>query len=220
MSGAACHPRTALAVGAAGVAAGLAGPRGAATALAVMALWGFALRGSSRSLGIRLLPLLSGFALFALLLPFAPEAGARTILRGLAVSLAVVLATAAAGASRLTAELAAAGLPAGAVAFLVVLERHAGEVREETVRALRALALRGGFDRLADRGRAVGVLLAAVVGHGLGRADRVAAALALRGFHGRLPPPEPWRARGELGHLALLVPLAAGLAWEALVWSR
>ncbi|MCZ7651680.1 MAG: hypothetical protein M5U13_11180 [Thermoanaerobaculia bacterium] len=215
-----CHPRTALAVGVAGVAAGLAGPRGAVTALAVMALWAALLCARGRALGVRLLPLLSGFALFALLLPWAPEAGARTIVRGLAVSLAVVLATAAAGASRLTAELAAAGLPAGAVAFLVVLERHAGEVRAEAVRAMRALALRGGLDRLAGLGRAVGALLAAVVGHGLGRADRVAAALALRGFHGRLPPPEPWRARGELRHLALLVPLAAGLAWEVQAWSR
>lgn len=207
-------------MGTLGVMSGLAGPRGAAVTLVAMALWALLLRREQAEFGVRLLPLLSGFGIFVLLLPFAPAAGARTLLRGLAVSFAVVLATAAAGASRLTTELAAAGLPPGGVAFLLVLERHAEEVRAETVRAMRALTLRGGLDRLSGLGQAVGVLLTAVVGHGLGRADRVAAALALRGFAGRLPPPAPWERAGQGRHLALLLPLAAGLAWEVWAWSR
>lgn len=196
------------------------GARAAAGAIVGLLCWlVFAVPGARRS-AWRLLPLLSGLSILALLLPFAPHAAGAALVRGTAVSLAVAGATLAAGGVAITSALAGAGAPRTAVAFLLVLARHAAGVRAESVRAFRALELRGGWDRLSGRPRAAAVLLASVLSAALVRADRTAEALALRGFAGRLPPLPKFDLVGQLPHLATAVCLLATGLLEVVRWSR
>ncbi len=198
----------------------MVGPRAAAGAIVGLLLWlVFAVPGARQS-AWRLLPLLSGLSILALLLPFAPHAAGAALVRGTAISLAVAGATLAAGGVAITSALAGAGAPRTVVAFLLVLARHAAGVREEAARAFRALELRGGWDRLSGRPHAAAVLLASVLSAALARADRTAEALALRGFAGRLPPLPKFDVVEQLPHLATAAFfLAAGLL-ELVKWSR
>lgn len=216
---AAVHPLSALLLAAAGFSAAVTSARGAVVAGFVLLGWALSRGAGARQLAGTLLPLASGFLLLAALAPWAPGAVGRTVVQGLAASLAVVVALGAAGANLLLAYLAPA-LPAAAVAFALVLVRQLEEMRRDTARAFDALALRGGFDRWANRGRAVGVLLEVVVARSFARADRAAAVLAARAFEGRLPPIRTWRAREEAPQLAALLPLAATLVWELGPWRR
>lgn len=213
-------PRTALAVALLAAAAGLASARGAAVALGALAVEASLAGVSPRGLALRLLPLLSGFALFLLLLPLAPGPVLDTALRGLAVSAAFVVLGAAASWSRVVAALQGVGLPRTATAFLVILGRHAAGVAEEARRAHHALATRGGWDRAANLGRSTASLLARVLDRALHRADHVARALELRGFEGRVPGLPRWRPRAtEAVHYALALLLAAAAFLEG-PWGR
>lgn len=198
----------------------MVGARASAGAIVGLLLWlAFAVPGARQS-AWRLLPLLSGLSILALLLPFAPHAVGAALLRGAATSLAVAGATLAAGGVAITSVLASAGAPRTAVAFLLVLARHAAGVREEAARGFRALALRGAWDRWSGRPRAAAVLLASVLSTALARADRTAEALALRGFVGRLPPLTKFDVVGQLPHLATAAFLLATGLLEVLTWSR
>ncbi len=213
-------PRTALAVALLAAAAGLASARGAAVALGALAVEASLAGVSPRALALRLLPLLSGFALFLLFLPLAPGPVLDTALRGLAVSAAFVVLGAAVSWSRVLSALQGAGLPRTAIAFLVILGRHAAGVAEEARRAHHALATRGGWDRAANLGRSTAALLARVLDRALHRADHVARALELRGFEGRVPGLPRWRPRAtEAAHYALALLLAAAALLEG-PWGR
>jgi len=214
-----CDPRSALALALCGGLAGMAGARSAACALGLLVLWlALAVPGAWRRAG-RLLPLLSGLSMLVLLLPWAPRAAGSALLRGAATSLALAGATMAAGGVALTSALAACGAPRTLVAFLLVLARHASGMREESVRAFRALALRGGWDRWRGRPRATAALLVGVLATALVRADRTADALALRGFEGRLPPLPRFDAAGQAPHLATAIALLGAGLWEVWSWS-
>jgi energy-coupling factor transporter transmembrane protein EcfT len=142
-------------------------------------------------------------------------------LRGLAVSAATVVLGAAASWSRLVAVLQGLGLPRTALAFFVILGRHAAGMSDEVRRAHHALATRGGYDRTRNLGRSTAALLARVVDRALRRADHVAHALELRGFQGRVAGLPRWRPRvAELPHYALALALGAAAVFEAGPWSR
>jgi len=214
-------PRTAFAVSLLAGAAGLASARGAAVALGALGLEAALAGVGPRALAARLLPLVSGFALLLLLVPLAPGPVLDASLRGLAVSSATVVLGAVASWSRVVSVLQGLGLPRTAVAFLVILGRHAAGVAEEARHAHHALTTRGGYDRAANLGRATAALLARVLDRALHRADHVAHALELRGFVGRVPGLPGWRPRGaEAAHYALAVALGAIAVFEAGPWSR
>jgi cobalt/nickel transport system permease protein len=213
-------PRTALAVALLAATAGLASARGAAVALGALAVFASLAGASPRALARRLLPLLSGFALLLLFLPLAPGPVLDTALRGLAVSAAFVVLGTAASWSRVVSALQGVGLPRTAIAFLVILGRHAAGVAEEARRAHHALATRGGWDRAANLGRSTAALVARVLDRALHRADHVARALELRGFEGRVPCLPRWRPRArEAAHYALALLLAATAFLEG-PWGR
>ncbi len=213
--------RTALTLSFLAVCASLASSRGAIVALGALGLEALAARVGPRLLARRLVPLASGFALLLVLLPLARRAVLDVSLRGLAVGTAgVVLGTITTWSDTISA-LQGAGLPRGAVAFLVILARHAEGVREDANQAYRALATRGGFDRLSSIGRASGVLVARVLDRTLHRAERVAQALELRGFEGRVPELPRWRPRiAEAPFYALTLLLTAMTVVEVGTWKR
>lgn len=214
-------PRTALLVSLLAAAAGLASPRGAVLALAALGLQAALAGVGLWALARRLLPLLPAFALLLLLAPLAPGPVLDVTLRGLAVSAATVVVGAVTSWSRVVAALQGLGLPRSAVAFLVILGRHASGVAEEARHAHHALATRGGYDRARNLGRSTAALLARVLDRALHRADQVARALELRGFEGRIPGLPRWRPRGvEIPHYALALALAAWACFEAGPWSR
>lgn len=198
----------------------MVGARAAAGAIVGLLLWLVVAVPGARRSAWRLLPLLSGLSILALLLPFAPHAAGAVLVRGTATSLAVAGATLATGGVAITSALAGAGAPRTVVAFLLVLARHAGGVREEAARAFRALELRGGWDRGSGRPRAAAVLLASVLSAALARADRTAEALALRGFAGRLPPLPKFDVVEQLPHLATAAFLLVAGLLELVRWSR
>jgi hypothetical protein len=213
--------RTALLVSLLAGAAGLASPRGAALALGALGLEAALAGVGPRALALRLLPLLSAFAVFLLLLPLAPGPVLDVSLRGLAVSAATVVLGAVASWSRVVAALQAAGLLRTAVAFLVILGRHAAGVAEEARHAHHALATRRGYDRPRNLGRSTAALLARVLDRALHRADQVAHALELRGFRGCVPGLPRWRPRAaEIPHYVLALALGAVTVLEAGWWSR
>lgn len=214
-------PRTALVVSIAAGAAGLASGRGALLALAALALEALVAGVRPRALALRLLPLVAGLAGLLLLLPLAPGPVLDVTLRGLAVSAATVVLGAVASWSGILAGLQGLGLPRTAVAFLVILARHAAGVAAEARHAHQALTTRGGYDHARSLGRSTAVLLARVLDRAFHRADQVAQALELRGFRGRVPGLSRWRPRAaEAVHYALTLALAALAAFEAGPWSR
>jgi energy-coupling factor transporter transmembrane protein EcfT len=215
-----CDPRSAIALAASGAAAGLAGVRSAAGALAVLLGWVAFASPDTRHLLRRLLPLASGLGILILFVPFAPREAASAILRGAATSLAVAAAVQSTGGIPLTAAVARAGAPPALVAFLLVLARHATAVRDEARRAFVALSLRGGWDRGAARWRSVATLLAAVLSSAFVHADRTAEALALRGFAGRMPPLARFEPARQAPHLATALALLTLALLELSTWSR
>jgi cobalt/nickel transport system permease protein len=214
-------PRTALLVSILGVAAGLASWRGALVALGAIGLEAVLAGVSPRALALRLLPLASGFAFFLLFLPFAPGPVIDVGLRGLAVSTATVVPGVVVSWSGVVAALQGLGLPRSAMAFLVILGRHAAGVAEDARQAHHALVTRGGYDGARKLGRSTGILLARVLDRALHRADHVAHALELRGFRGLVPGLPRFRPRAaEAAHYALALILGAAAAYEAGPWSR
>lgn len=213
--------RTVLLVSLFAAFAALASPRGAVFALAALALEATAAGVRWRTLGARLVPVGSGFAVLLVLMPLAPGPVLDVGVRGLAVAAAVALLGSLSPWSEVIGALQGAGLPRAPVAFLVILARHAETVREEAHQRHRALLTRGGYDRLANLGRSTGVLVAGLLDHALRRADEVAAALELRGFDGRVPGLPRWRPRiGETPFYALIVLLAAVAMLEASPWRH
>ena len=93
------------------------------------------------------------------------------------------------------AELQQLGLPRTGVAFLALVARHVEVLAEDARSTVAVLKVRGAFDRKAQTPRAPSVLLSRLLVLAWFRADRVADAMALRGFDGRLPPNPPWRSR-------------------------
>jgi len=207
------HPRTALALAAAGVGASLAGWRSAVIVL--VCLSAFLLSTAPRRIIPGLVPLLGAFLALVVLLPFAPKAVVTVAARGVAASLSLVTAAWSTTWPATLGDLSGLGLPRTTVAFLALLARHVETVGETAQRTVAALQLRGAFDRWKHVPRAVGVLLGRLLFLAFARADRVADALALRGFEGRLAPPDPWRPRlGEARHYAAILVLVAAVLWE------
>jgi hypothetical protein len=214
-------PRTAVVVSLLAGAAGLASARGAALALGALGVGAVLAGVGPRALAARLLPLLSAFALFLLFLPLAPGPVMDVAVRGLAASGAAVVLGAVASWSRVVAALQGLGLPPAAVAFLVILARHAADVAGDARRAHHVLLTRGGLVVGANLGRSAAVLVARVLDGALHRAEHVAHALELRGFRGRVPSLPRWRPRrAEAAHYALAALLAAATLLEAGPWSR
>ena len=211
--------RTALLVSLLGVAAALASSRGALIALGAVILETLVAGAAWRALALRLIPLASGFALFLLLLPLAPGPVLDVSLKGLAVAVAGVVLGAIVRWIDVVATLQGLGMPPAAVAFLVILGRHAEGVTAEARQAHLALATRGGFDRLSTLGRSSAILVARVLDRALHRADRVAWALELRGFRGRVAGLPRWRPRlSEAPFYAIALGLAAVAITEAGLW--
>jgi cobalt/nickel transport system permease protein len=113
------------------------------------------------------------------------------------------------------AELQRVGLPRAAVAFLSLLARHVEVLAEDARSVVSVLKARGAFDRKTNMPRAVTVLLSRLLALAWQRADRVADAMALRGFDGRLPPNAEWRPRLREARLYAVTLVVLGAAvWE------
>jgi hypothetical protein len=207
------HPRTIMVLLLASLAASVMGWRSAIVALVCVVA---ARLPVPRHLGLRVLSLAGSLAALLVVLPFAPRAVADVALRGMAASLTLVLLTSGVPWPAAIAELQQLGLPRAAVAFLSLLARHVEVLTENARSVVAVLKVRGAFDRKANVPRAVVVLLSRLLALAWLRADRVADAMALRGFEGRLHPNDPWQPRlHELRSYAAMVVMLAALAWEA-----
>jgi energy-coupling factor transporter transmembrane protein EcfT len=162
----------------------------------------------------RLLPLAGSLAFFLLLVPLAPGPAIEAVVKGLAISSAVVVSISSARWDRLVAAIQGAGAGRHAVAFLSITLSHLDAAGRDARVAFEALQLRGGFRGTRGLARSTSLLLARTLRRAFERADRTAEALELRGFAGRLPPLPALRA--ESGNLAagaaslLAIALAVG----------
>lgn len=169
----------------------------------------------------RLLPLAGSFAFFLLLVPFAPGAAATAVVKGLALSSAVVVSISSARWDRLVAALQGTGAGRHAVAFLSITLSHLDAAGRDARLAFDALALRGGFRGARGLGRSTSLLLARALRRAFERADRTAEALELRGFAGRIPPLPAFHAGlGDLATGAASVLAFALAVGSRLPWSR
>jgi cobalt/nickel transport system permease protein len=206
------HPRTSIALVAAGLAASLAGWHSALVTLACLAVLGLPL---PRRLGLLALSLLGGLLTVLILLPFAPRAVADIALRGSAASLTIAVITLGMAWPAAIAELQQLGLPRTVVAFLALLARHVEVLTENAQTIVVVLKVRGALGRRALLPRAVAVLLSRLLVLAWTRADQVADAMALRGFEGHLPRNPPWRPRvREVWQYGLALLMLASAAWE------
>jgi cobalt/nickel transport system permease protein len=168
-----------------------------------------------RRLGLRSLSLVGSLGVLLILLPFAPRSVTDIALRGLAASLTLVLLASGLAWPTAIAELQSLGLWRAAVAFLSLLARHVEVLTEDAQSVVAVLKLRGAFDRRASLPRAVTVLLSRLLALAWQRADRVADAMALRGFDGRLPPNAEWRPRlCDARQYAVTLVVLAATVWE------
>ena len=196
----------------ASLAASVVGWRSAIIAMFCVAAAGLPM---PRRLGLRALSLVGSLAALLIVLPFAPRAVADVALRGVAASLTLVLLTSGMPWPSAIAELQQLGLPRAVVAFLALLARHVEVLTEDARSVVAVLKVRGAFDRKANMPRAIGVLLSRLLALAWLRADRVADAMALRGFEGRLPPNAPWRLRPcEARQCGLALVAMAAVVWE------
>lgn len=208
---AAPHPRTVLLLLLAALAASFASWRSAIVVLVCLVAGGPVPRG----LGLRALSLVGSLVGVLVVLPFAPWAVADVTLRGVAASLTLAFHTSSMTWPAAIAELQALGLPRVGVAFLALLARHVEVMTGEAKTVMSVLRVRGAFDRGGNRPRAVAVLLSRLLALAWLRADRVADAMALRGFEGRLPPNARWRVRfSETPQYAAACTMALAAAWE------
>ena len=145
-----------------------------------------------RALAWRLIPVATGFAGFALAAPFAPGQTVSVVLRGFAASAALVAVSTVVPWTRAVGALQALRAPRSLIAFLAIVARHLVTLRDEAEQLRRTMLLRGAFVP-GTRLRSIKVLLGRLMPLALARADRVADALTLRGFEGRLPAVAPWR---------------------------
>jgi len=208
-------PRTTLAFAVAAAAAGAAGTTSALVTLASLLVWAAASRRELRPLATRLIPVALGFAGFALAAAFAPRETGAVVLRGFASSAALVVIGGEVPWTRTVGALQTLGAPRSLVALLAIVARHLVTLREDAEQLRRTLVLRGAFVP-GTRVRGVRVLLENLLASALTRADRVADALTLRGFEGRLPVAGPWRpGRGDLfvGLLTVLVGTTGVVEW-------
>jgi len=207
----ASHPRTFIALLAASLAASFAGPHSAVVALLCAAI---AAPPSARGLGLRALALVGSLGTLLIVLPFAPRAVTDVALRGVAASLALVFFGSSLPWPAAVAELQRFGLPRAAVAFLTLLARHVEVLAEDARSVVAVLKVRGAFER-RSMPRSVVVLLSRLLALAWERADRVADAMALRGFDGRLPPNPAWRPRlHEVRQYGLALVMVAAATWE------
>lgn len=181
------HSGVALAVCGCATLVGAIGPLHAVAALGILGacavLWGLPLMPLARRVSAAAVPL-SGFLVFA---PWVGGHAVDLVARGIAVTSACLVLGAAASWSSLLAMLERLGLPRALVAYLAILARHAGAVRDEVTRMHRATALRGGYRTWRNRVRSWRILMVRLLPEVVRRADRTADVLALRGFQGRLP---------------------------------
>lgn len=168
-----------------------------------------------------LLPLAGSFAFLLILAPFAPGAALTAVVKGLAISFAVVVSISSTRWDRLAAAFQGLGAGRHAVAFLSITLSHLGVAGRDAGVAFEALQLRGGFRGTRGLGRSTSLLLARTLRRAFERADRTAEALELRGFTGRVPPLPPFRAaNGDLAAgVASLLALALAVG-SRLPWSR
>ena len=162
-------------------------------------------------------------ALIGLFLPFQGEEATRRLAVSAVKSVLCVLLLvglrSAAGATRLPSALAGIGVPTLLVSLLVVTTRYLELLLGQARRMSRAIDLRAhGAGRLA-RARAAGSAAGTLFVRALDRAERVHAAMGLRGFQGTFPaPPFPGLGVRE-AVLAVASLLAAALPHLAGRWA-
>ena len=204
-------PRTSLLFGGVAAVSAAAGIWPAVAALVGTAVWAAWERVRPRALAWRLLPLVAGFAGFAIAAPFAPRETVAVVLRGFAVSVVVVAVAGVVPWTRAVGVLQVVRAPRALIAFLAIVARHLVTVRDEAEQLRRTMLLRGAFGSGA-RLRSIRVLLGRLIPLALARADRVADALTLRGFEGRIPAAGPWRPGWRDLPVALVAISIAGVA--------
>lgn len=207
------HPGVALAVCGCAALVGATGAWRAVASLVVLGacavLWGLSPAALWKRVMLAAMAL-SGFLVFAW---WVGGHAVDLVVRGIAVTSACLVLGAVASWASLLALLERLGLPRALVAYLAILARHAGTVRDEVLRMHRALVLRGGYRTWRNRVRSWRILLVRLAPQVILRADRVADVLALRGFRGRLPgrPAGPLTAVDVASAGLALVLLALGV---------
>jgi cobalt/nickel transport system permease protein len=104
------------------------------------------------------------------------------------------------------------GAPVIVVDLLALMYRYLFVLLEEASRLRRAAASRGYRPRWLGQALLIGRLIGCLFVHSYERAERVYAAMVLRGFTGRLPVSEPLRFRvADAAILLVLVPAFAAI---------
>lgn len=210
-------PRVALVFAVAATLSALSGVAAAAGVLLVALALAAAMRLDWR----RFLPLAGSVGIFALLAPLSPGPALAAVVKGLAVSVAIVVSVSAARWDRLLAALQGAGLGRVGVAFLAIVLSHLESSGRDAARSFEGLVLRGGFRGARGVLSSTPLVLARTLRRALERADRTAEALELRGFSGRLPALARIRLRPAdvAGAAAAALVVALAVAGR-LPWNR
>jgi len=202
-------------------------PAGLVLVAAVCLFWGLGSRPPARVLGAFLLLGLGLFLPYFLLAPFIPspsgEAGwtslrppASVLVHGLAGILVTVSTASALGLRELREALHRLPIPRDACAIVLQIVQQASVLAEETRRIASVLSLRGATGRRRSLSVA-GALPQVWLPRVLARAERVAAAMAVRGYTGSCAGgvgQHPLRLY-DLGALVLsLSALGAGVAFR------
>ena len=151
-------------------------------------------------------------------LVFAQRMGAVLAGGGLSVA-AVSIVAYAVGADGVARGLVGLGLPRVLSMLLVLMVRYVGVLRDEARRMVRARESRGGVRGFARGARVAGCMVGSLFVRSLGRAERVSAAMAARGFDGHLPSLRAGRMRLRDVLFAVgfgMVTLLIARPWEAL----
>lgn len=161
------------------------------------------------------LPLLTGTAPLLQIGPFAAtvegaQAGVLVATRLLAIVTLTVVLLAPVPPFELVAALRALGLPALMADLALLTLRYLDELTAELRRARLARQLRGGQGRLRDLPDHAALLATALL-RAQGRADRLWAAMRLRGYGAGLDPPVPPLDARDRAAMAAAVAMALAL---------
>jgi cobalt/nickel transport system permease protein len=167
------------------------------------------------------MPIMVPLAISLVLMPGRDDAVGRpwvhavSIVCGAALSVSSVTALAThMGFARLLAALSSLRMPRILIALLAMTDRYVHVLGDEAVRMVRARDSRGRQARVRARAHTAGAMVGSLLVRSTDRADRVASAMAARGFAGDIP----MLARGRLSVWDGVACAAFSALCAAIVW--
>jgi len=182
-----CHPYAQLAFLLPAAATSVLGPKPALGCLGLFALWALWVGLPLRPWALRFLPALSGFGLLALSALFVPAQAVRLAVVGAAIAALAAALPFVVPLSCLLAPFSRAAWARPLVVFFCFVAKHLQGMAVRLGQRFWALQLRGGLQQ--GRWRGLRLLLEGFLPEVFYKADKLAWAMQLRGFGGRLPSP-------------------------------